>query len=115
MESINKFLSIEDQIKNLENKGLKFIDGESRYMFILYLAGYNYELLINGYWIEDLYQEENKTFSEMIYSDDIRSLFDLDNTIASVIWKYFKGIELHLNALITHKNKWSIWSSFWWN
>lgn len=102
MESINKFLSIEDQIKNLENKGLKFIDEESRNMFILYLEDYNYEILINGYWFEDLYQEDKKTFSEMIYSDDIRYLFDIDRTISSIIWKYFKGIELHLNALITH-------------
>ena len=38
----------------------------------------------------------------MIYSDDIRYLFDIDRTISSIIWKYFKGIALHLNALLTH-------------
>ena len=102
MESINKFLSIVDQIKNLENKGLKYIDGESRNMIILYLVDHNYEISINGYWFEDLYQEDKKTSSEMIYSDDIRYLFDIDTTISSIIWNYFKGIELHLNALITH-------------
>ena len=50
---------------------------------------------------EDLYQEDEQTFSEMIYSDDIRYLCAIDRTISSIIRKYFKGIVLHLNVLIT--------------
>ena len=80
---------------------MKFIDEESRNMFILYLEDYNYEILINGYWFEDLYQEGKKTFSKMIYTDDIWYLYVIDWTISSIIWIYFIGIELHLNGLIT--------------
>ena len=47
MESINKFLSIEDQIDNVENRDVKFIEEGSRDKIILYLEDYNNEHLIN--------------------------------------------------------------------
>ena len=46
METINKLLSLEDQLKTLENKSLTLIDEESSNMFILYLEDYNYEIII---------------------------------------------------------------------
>ena len=69
---------------------------------MLYLEEYNYETLINGYWFEDLYQEDEKTCSEMVYAGDIRWRFDIDGTISSINWKYYKGIQLQVKALITH-------------
>ena len=38
----------------------------------------------------------------MLYSDDIRFLFDNVRPICSSSWKFFKGIEPHLYAFITH-------------
>ncbi|MGL5246496.1 MAG: Abi family protein [Mycoplasmoidaceae bacterium] len=101
MKSINNILSIEEQIENLKKSGLKFVDEDSTKKFSIYLIEYNYEILINGYWFDEFYNDEGKEFSEYITSDDIRYLFDIDRTISSIIWKYFKGVELYFNALIT--------------
>ncbi|MGL5640517.1 MAG: Abi family protein [Mycoplasmoidaceae bacterium] len=102
MKSINKILSIEEQIENLKNSGLKFVNKDSEKKFIVYLTEYNYEILINGYWFEEFYENDGKTFSKDISSNDIRYIFDIDRTISSIIWKYFKGVELHFNAIITN-------------
>ncbi|MGL5591150.1 MAG: Abi family protein [Mycoplasmoidaceae bacterium] len=102
MKSINKILSIEEQIEKLKKSGLKFVDEDSEKKFIVYLTEYNYEILINGYWFDEFYQDDKKTFSKDVSSNDIRYIFDIDRNISSIIWKYFKGIELHFNSIITN-------------
>ncbi|MGL4616702.1 MAG: Abi family protein, partial [Mycoplasmoidaceae bacterium] len=102
MKSINNILSIEEQIEKLKKLGLKFVDEDSTKKFGVYLTQYNYEVIINGYWFDHFYQEDKKKFSENISSNDIRYIFDIDRTISSIIWKYFKGLELYFNSIITN-------------
>lgn len=98
MNSINKYLTIDEQIKNLRDKGLKFDSDKSLEEFKEYLLQYNYTILIKIYGFEEMYTIDGKYNN--ITSNDIRYLFDLDRNISVILWKYMKGIELHFNSAV---------------
>ncbi|MGL4647726.1 MAG: Abi family protein [Mycoplasmoidaceae bacterium] len=101
MSSINKSLTIDEQINLLKDKGLKFNSKTSLDIFKQYLEMYNYETIINKYRIKDFYQEDGQHFIVDLSSDDLRYLFDIDRTISSILWKYFKGIEFNFHSSLT--------------
>lgn len=99
MESINKYLSYDAQIKNLQSKKLEFPDQKSKDIFIEYLKEYNYSNFILGLKNKLMFDEDNN-YKDGFTSNNIRYLFDIDRNISSTLWKYFKGIELHFNSSI---------------
>lgn len=99
MESINRYLSYEQQIKNLESKNLEFPDQESKEIFIEYLKEYNYSHFILGLKNKLMFDKNNK-YKKGFTSNNIRYLFDIDRNISATLWKYFKGLELHFNSSV---------------
>lgn len=97
MNSINKFLNYDDQIKNLEAKNLIFNDDESKKIFINYLREYNYSNFILSLKHKFMFDEQKK-YKQEFTSNNVRYLFDIDRNISLIIWKYFKGLEYHLNT-----------------
>lgn len=99
MESINKYLSYEQQIKNLESKKLVFPDEKSKDVFIEYLKEYNYSNFILGLKNKLMF-DANGCYKPEFTSNNLRYLFDIDRNISATMWKYFKGLELHLNSSV---------------
>lgn len=97
MDSINKYLSYEQQIKNLENKGLVFPDDLSKKIFLEYLKEYNYSHFVLGLKNKLMF-DENKKYHKSFTCNNLRYLFDIDRNISAILWKYFKSLELHFNS-----------------
>ena len=99
MDSINKFLNIDDQLKKLENKKLVFTDQNSKNIFKSYLQDYNYSNFVLGLKNKLMFNPD-KTYKKEFTSNNLRYLFDIDRNISTIIWKYFKSFELNLNSSI---------------
>lgn len=97
MESINKYLSYDQQLKNLESKKLVFVDERSKEIFLDYLKEYNYSNFILGLKNKLMFDNENNYKPEFT-SNNLRYLFDIDRNISAILWKYFKSLELHFNS-----------------
>ncbi len=99
MESINKYLSYEQQLKNLESKKLVFPDDKSRDVFLEYLKEYNYSNFVLGLKNKLMFDSDGN-YKKEFTSNNLRYLFDIDRNISAIMWKYFKGLELHLNSSV---------------
>lgn len=91
-KKLKKFLTINEQIDLLINKGLKIVNKEK---FISYLKKYNYQNFVNGY-NDLLFVNQQRTkdkYKDNVNSDDLISIFEFDKSITHSILKYILNIE----------------------
>ncbi len=104
------FLSVEKQIKLLENRGLSITNLSSLQW---YLTKYNYQSFINGYndfFLVDGARKWN-IYKKNANSDDLIKLFNFDRNISKFILGDIQNIERFLqNAIVqTFSNTFSKW------
>ena len=104
------FLSVEEQIKLLENRGLSITNLSSLQW---YLTKYNYQSFINGYndfFLVDGARKWN-IYKKNVNSDDLIKLFNFDRNISKFILGDIQNIERFLqNAIVqTFSNTFNKW------
>lgn len=104
------FLSVEEQIKLLENRGLSITNLSSLQW---YLTKYNYQSFINGYndfFLVDGARKWN-IYKKNANSDDLIKLFNFDRNISKFILGDIQNIERFLqNAIVqTFSNTFNKW------
>ncbi|MDE5767475.1 MAG: Abi family protein, partial [Malacoplasma sp.] len=101
MQSIRKYLFVDEIISLLENeKGLFFDSKLSKEKFKLYLVQYNYNFFVKGLKHKLMFDEKGR-YKKEFDSNQVRYLFDIDRRISTIVFKYFKSFELLLNNAIT--------------
>ncbi len=103
--SIKKYLNPEEQLKELtDEKKLVIVDNDSKKLLLEYLTSYGYLSLIKKTSHPLMFDHtkglNNKIYNSEFTSNNLRYLFDIDRTIASIIYKYFRNIEFLLNTSI---------------
>ncbi len=100
MSSINKFLTIEEQINKLKNcNKLSFPNEESVEIFKIYLNDYGYYNVVKNNRHPKMFEDEvNKIYYKDFSSNNLRYLFDINRIVSGIFYKYFRGLELKLNS-----------------
>lgn len=99
--SINKFLTIDEQIEKLKNNNkLIFPNEKSIEIFKIYLNDYGYYNVVKNNCHPKMFEENinNKIYFENFSSNNLRYLFDINRIISGIFYKYFRGLELKLNS-----------------
>lgn len=91
------FFTYEQQVLKLKGDGLIIVD-ENQTLNDLRLEGY-YNI-INGY--SPIFKHNSKFIKGTTF-DNIKSLYDFDKTLRSIVYKYTGSIECHIKALIAHE------------
>ncbi len=94
-----KFLSIDQQINLLEDRGLTVYDVEK---LKWYLTNYNYQNIINGYNDFFMFNNDRKTniYKKNINSNMIIALFNFDRKISNLLFPNILNIERKFSTLL---------------
>ena len=98
---MKEFLSCEEQIKLLKNRGL-IIEDEETALSILKIE--NYYNVINGY--KELFVEKvdgKEKFIDGVTFEEIYSLYSFDKQIRDVLFQNILKVENHLRSLISYE------------
>ena len=94
---MKEFFTYEQQIEKLKDDGLIIFD-ENFAADELKIEGY-YNL-INGY--SPTFKIDNRFVKNTTF-EHIKALYDFDNSLRSIVYKYTSVIECHIKALIAHE------------
>lgn len=101
MENNKKFLTIDEQIKLLEERGLKISDKNK---LAWYLTSYNYQNFINGYNDYFMINNDRTTnkYKENATSEGIIELFNFDRYISKIFLSEIQNIERMIGTSLAY-------------
>lgn len=91
------FKNLNEQIKILENRNLKFKDKEKAKR---YLLEYNYYNVVNAY--SKFFIKDNDTYYDDVYFDDILEIHHFDKELKTVIFEAIIEAERHLKSILAY-------------